>query len=153
MKTEQKYVRHNTPRKRFQISFPLKGKTKQSFRDQCDINKIMDRHLKTGQIAHVNNHQPQYGYATSLDFTQAMRLVTQAQDMFDGLPSTIKDRFNNNPAQFLDFAQDANNADEMQDLGLLPKLDSPGPKEPETPPEDTPEEKTDKTPEKEQSVS
>lgn len=114
-------VRHNTKRKRFQITFPEKGRTKQSFKDESDINNIVAKYQKTGAMAHVNQHGPEYGFATSHDFSSAMRLITQAQNMFNGLPSTIRNRFNNNPGEFLDFVQDANNHDEMLELGLAPK--------------------------------
>ncbi len=119
MITPNNIIYHNTPRKRQQISFPKKGRTKQSFKDECDINQIMAKYQKTGAMAHINQHGGNYAFATSLDFSEAMRLVTQAQDMFDGLPSSIRNRFANDPAQFLDFVQDANNIDEMAELGLI----------------------------------
>ena len=142
-------TRHNSARKRVQIQFGKKGRTKQSFAAECDINNIMAKYQKTGAITHVNQHGAQYGFATSADFTDAMRLTTQAQEMFDGLPSSIRTRFANDPAQFLDFVQDANNEPEMRKLGILPddkppenlsdekKEDTPTP---DTPPVEKPEE-------------
>ncbi len=102
------------------ITFAKKGRTKQSMKDECDINKIMAKYQKTGAIAHVNRHGAEYGFATSDDFATAMRTVTVAQEMFDGLPSTIRNRFANNPGAFLDFVQDSNNKAEGQTLGLWP---------------------------------
>ena len=29
------------------------GRTKQSFKDQCDINKILKKAMRTGSIAHL----------------------------------------------------------------------------------------------------
>ena len=130
-------IRHNTPRKRVQLSFPKSGRTKQSFKDECDINKIMAKYQKTGAISHFNKHGANYDFATSLDFSESMRIVTTAQDMFDGLPSSIRTRFANDPAQFLDFVQDANNEDEMLKLGLITK---------KQPPEDPSDEKKTDTP-------
>ncbi len=144
--------RHNQPRDRVQLSFKgQKSKTKQSFAKECDINEIMAKYQKTGAIAHVNQHGAEYGFATSHDFSSAMRLITQAQDMFAGLPSSIRNRFANDPAQFLDFVQDADNAKEMQTLGLLPEDPTPEQKKAlKTPPkENPPEEKTDTTPKEE----
>ncbi len=130
-------IRHNTPRKRVQINFPKQGRTKQSFKDECDINLIMAKYQKTGAITHVNKYGAQYTDTTSIDFTEAMQLVTSAQQMFDGLPSSIRTRFDNDPSQFLDFVQDANNVPEMRKLGLIA---------PETPPETTQEEQKTDTP-------
>ncbi len=139
--------RHNQPRDRVQLSFPKKGRTKQSFIEECNINNIIAKYQKTGALAHVNRHGADYGFATSDDFATSMRIITQAQDMFDGLPSSIRNRFANDPAQFLDFVQDANNEQEMQDLGLLPKVVAEKTSEAlKTPPDDTaPVEKTDTT--------
>ncbi len=118
-------VRHNTPRNRVQITFAKNGRTKQSFKDECDINNIMRKYQKTGAVAHANQHAPNYGFATSLDFSDAMRLITTAQDMFDGLPSSIRTRFANDPALFLDFVQDADNEAEMAKLGLVEEKQPP----------------------------
>ena len=154
--TTVNFTRHNQPTKRVQITFPPKGRTKQSFKDECDINKILAKYQKTGAIAHVNKHGAEYGFATSLDFTGAMLLIKQAQNMFDGLPSSIRNRFANDPAQFLDFVQDANNEKEMRTLGLLPSEDekaaqaaSDDKNNTNQTPQDKPEQKTEPTPQKE----
>ncbi len=140
-------IRHGGPYKKVGIKFAKKGRTKQSFEDECNINLIVAKHTRTGAIAHVNKHQAEYGFATSDDFSTAMRTVTQAQEMFNGLPSAIRNRFANSPGQFLDFVQDANNKDEGQRLGLW-KPDgtaaSTAPEDqPKKQPESQPAEKTD----------
>lgn len=117
-------IYHNSPRKRVQINFAKKGRTKQSFADECDINQIMAKYQKTGAIAHVNQHGANYGDCTGQDFFESMLLIKTAQDMFDGLPSSIRTRFANDPAQFLDFVQDANNEEEMRKLGLIPEKEA-----------------------------
>ncbi len=105
---------------RVRIRFPKKGRTKQSFKDECDINLIMAKYQKTGALAHFNKFSASYGFATSEDFASAMRTVTIAQDMFDGLPSSIRNRFANDPSQFLEFVQGADNREEAIELGLFP---------------------------------
>jgi len=121
----QIYTPHNTPRKRVRISFPKNGRTKQSFKDECDINLIMAKYQKTGAITHVNKYGANYEFATSIDFTEAMQLVVTAQEMFNGLPSSIRTRFENDPAEFLDFVQDANNVPEMRKMGLIAPEEPP----------------------------
>ncbi len=118
---ERKYTNHAGPFRRVQIKFPeTEGRTKQSFTEQCEINNIMARHQKTGAITHLNQHGANYGFATSHDFSESMRIVKTAQDMFNGLPSSIRSRFANDPGLFLDFVQDAENEAEMRKLGILP---------------------------------
>ena len=95
--------------------------TKQSFTKECDINNILKKYQKTGAIEHVNKHEASYGYASSNDFTASMEIVQRGQTMFEELPSSIRTKFENNPALFLDFVQDEKNIKEMQELGLATK--------------------------------
>lgn len=107
------------------------SRTKQSFRDECDINRIMAKFIKTGSIDHLRKHGGSYGDATSVDFHEAMNVITSAEQMFGELPSAIRVRFNDDPAEFLDFVGDDANLEEMRDLGLAHKLAAvPGPVEP-----------------------
>jgi len=92
--------------------------TKQSFSKECNINNIMAKYQKTGAIDHVNKNEASYGYATSNDFTASMEIVAKGQTMFNELPSSIRTKFENDPAKFLDFVQDKDNLKEMQELGL-----------------------------------
>ncbi len=123
--TQRKFVRHGGPYLKVRITFPKTGRTKQSFAYECEINNIMAKYQKTGAIAHVNQHAENYDFASSLDFADAMRLVVTAQDMFNGLPSSIRSRFANDPAQFLDFVQDADNEAEMKEMGLIEQEQTP----------------------------
>jgi len=99
-----------------------KSLTKQSFTKECDINNIMAKYQKTGAIDHVNKHEASYGYATSDDFTASMEIVGRGQTMFAELPSSIRTKFENDPAKFLEFVQNPENIKEMQELGLAHKL-------------------------------
>ncbi len=90
----------------------------QQFKDDTDINSIMRKFQKTGTINHSATHQPEYGIATGPTLHQAMNLVTKANSMFEELPSSIRNKFKNQPSAFLDFVQDHNNAAEAEELGL-----------------------------------
>ena len=78
----------------------------------------MAKYQSTGAIAHFNRNAASYGDATGADFKQAMDISTSAQQNFDQLPSSLRKKFGNDPAAFLDFVQDPKNADEMAELGL-----------------------------------
>ncbi len=97
------------------------SRAKQSFAKECDINFIMARYQKSGAVTHVNRHGADYGFATSLDFAESMRVVIKGQEMFDDLPSSIRSRFGNQPGAFLEFVQEEENYDEMVELGLIEK--------------------------------
>lgn len=104
---------------RYQIVFEEPTQTKQCFRDECDINNILRKYQKVGIVEHLARFQGRYGdFVTSEDYQSSLNKISEARACFDALPSTIRDRFHNDPAQFLDFAQNPKNVDEMVKLGL-----------------------------------
>ena len=95
------------------------GRTKQSFKDETDLNWIMARFQKTGVIDFVNKRSPQFGDVTGIEFQAAMQLVIDAEAMFADLPSKVRDRFGNDPQNLLHFLEDPANRSEAQLLGLI----------------------------------
>jgi len=94
--------------------------TQQSMAEECDINFIMAKYQKHGVIEHVNSVQGQYGdFVTSTDYQVAMNEVLLAREAFESLPSSLRNRFENDPVQFLDFVHDDKNREEMIQLGLI----------------------------------
>ena len=97
--------------------------TQQQFKDECDINLIVERARKSGFI-NVPSEQPIYGdFADVGDFIEAQNLIAQASQYFDGLPANIRARFSNSPAEFLRFINDEANVDEAVSLGLLQRTE------------------------------
>lgn len=117
--TASSFITAYGPRLRVSVSFSEQGRTKQSFKDECDINIIMARYMKTGVVNFVNRFSPQYSDVSSLDYQDAMLKITQAQSMFRELPSDLRANFNNDPAAFLAFVQDPDNRPQMAEMGLL----------------------------------
>lgn len=100
------------------------ARTKQDFRDECDINNIIKAFTLTGQISHISAKAATGVFADlpdDLDFQTAMNVVARASEAFDALPAKIRDRFHNNPAEFLAFVEDPANADELVQLGIRDK--------------------------------
>lgn len=97
------------------------GLTKQSFRDECNINFIMDKWKRTGEIpaAQVGTMRPNYGdFTNPNDYMTACNRVLDANEAFESLPSFLRDRFANEPANLIAFLSDPNNQDEAIRLGL-----------------------------------
>ena len=95
------------------------SRTKQSFKEECDINTILKRFNITGQVP-VGPLQPQYGdFSGVIDYQTALNAVIAAQDSFNALPATLRNRFANDPAAFVDFCSDESNREEMIRLGLV----------------------------------
>ena len=93
--------------------------THQSMAPECDINRIMAKWQKTGVIEHANTFQGEYGdFAEIPTYQEAMNKVIRGQEVFMTLPSSVRKKFDNDPHQFLEFATDPSNADQMVEMGL-----------------------------------
>ena len=118
-------------RTRVKKAFNTPSLTKQSFKDETNVNNIMAKYLQTGLLDHVNNHQGNYdNFVSAPDYHTAMNRITAADQAFESMPSDLRARFQNSAPAFLEFVQNPENRDQMIDMGLLPKI----PKEPVTDP-------------------
>lgn len=110
----------NYPTKTQGIVFKKPSMTQQAAAGECDINQIMKKYQKTGIINHLSNRAPSFGdFASIGDFQAVQAKILQANDMFNQLNSTIRKRFDNDPAQFVDFCQNPANQAEAISLGLV----------------------------------
>lgn len=112
-----------TQRRSTATKFTLPSRTRQSFKDECDINSIMERFNKTGLINHYNKYQAQYKETTPQTFTNAQFVIANAKSMFEELPAKARAHFHNNPTEFLEFANSIEPDDKVSqqtliDLGL-----------------------------------
>lgn len=123
-KQKQKLIRtYQSPQNRVAITFPAQGRTKQSFKDECDINQIMSRYMQTGVLPdNLNPRTPQYIDATGFDYDLAMNLVAEASSSFALLPASVREKFDHDPGAFLDFVADPKNAQSLVDMGLATQL-------------------------------
>lgn len=94
--------------------------TKQSFRDECDINKLMAQYQKTGVMTHLTRGLPSYGdFTNAADYHTASTKVLEAQRAFDELPAEVRTRMRNDPMKLLEFLEDEKNHEEGVQLGLF----------------------------------
>lgn len=99
------------------------SKTQQQYLEQSDINNIFKKYMSTGEITWTNSKIGQYADLLDMpDYQQALNLVIDANEAFDALPSSIRDRFQNDPHQLLEFIKDPNNKEEATKLGLLKSI-------------------------------
>ena len=90
----------------------------QSERDECDINFIMQKFGRTGQLPVMSSLPLNGDFTGVFDFQSAMNLIVEAERSFMSLPADLRSRFGNDPAKFVDFCSDESNLDEMRKLGL-----------------------------------
>lgn len=100
-------------------------RTKQEFKLECDINNIIKQFGVTGHLP-ITSVQPLEGDFTNIDdYHSALNTINAADDNFLRLPSGIRERFNNDPNQFVDFCLNPANIEAVRDLGLAPRPAAP----------------------------
>ena len=57
-------------------------------------------------------------FRSGISYHEAMNEIIKADDMFMELPSKVRKRFGNDPAQFLEFVSDPDNHDKIYEYGL-----------------------------------
>lgn len=97
--------------------------TVQSHRDEADINVLVKRYGVTGQMPQIQPPPSIDEFNEVFDFQSAMNVVRRSQESFNALPASLRERFNNDPAKFVDFCQNPDNLEELRRL----KLASPPP--------------------------
>jgi len=115
----------NMPRVQFSTTGP--SLTRQASKNECDINRIMARFEKTGMIEHRNTFEGTYGdyINTPQDYQEAINQVMAANEMFSSLPASVRKRFGNDPAEYVEFIGDPDNASEMVRLGIASRREDP----------------------------
>lgn len=110
-----------------------KDRTQQNFKEECDINTLVERFgigykMPEGLVA------PQYGDFSNIgSFHEALNQIAAARETFEALPANVRDRFQNDPGRFVDFAIDSKNAKELVDMGLAIKRPEAPEEKPATP--------------------
>jgi len=96
------------------------GRTKQSFKDETDVNKLIEKHTRMGTLSHLEQWGGQYGDLSGFDFQEAQNQMAKANSMFEALPSSVRNQFRNDPERFFNFVNDPENADDL--AKKLPEL-------------------------------
>jgi len=126
-----------TSRREFVSTKPSRTDTSKA--DETDINFIVNKFMKTGQMLVDSRRHGQGSYADvsiqPKDLMESYHLIRTAENAFAQLPAKTREFFLNDPANVIDFLSDPNNRDKAVELGLIPKPESvPQSVEPVTPP-------------------
>lgn len=108
----------------------LPSMTRQSEMEACDIHNILKQFSQQGfeQLVRDNAARGQYADLTALpDYQEALDIVLKSQQAFAALPSQVRERFQNDPARFVEFLADPANQDEAIRLGLAIDTREPEP--------------------------
>lgn len=107
-------------------------KTKSEFADECDINLIMARYRKTGQLpVNAKAASLRYGdFSQVPDFMQMQDKILAAHELFEALPATVRKQFDNNPGEFIAAAHTKEGRELLVKFGLGADTASPASSEP-----------------------
>jgi hypothetical protein len=102
------------------------GRTKQAFKDSCDINKILKKAQKQGTLSHLLKYpEAVYGeFDGEMDLLTAHGRIERAQQIFDDLPSEIRSEFKGNALEYVKYVNDPANKGRLAEL--LPQIAEPG---------------------------
>lgn len=107
---------------------PEETRTHQEFKEECDINTIIDR------FGIGNEFTPPDKWIESIDLIDApndyqsvMNQINAAKEQFMSIPAKVRAQFDNDPGQFMAFVADPANVDEMVRLGLANVVPAPSP--------------------------
>lgn len=97
------------------------GRTKQSFKDSTDINKLLAKAARGESISHLAKHGAVYSDFSDIDdLLHAHSRLQKGREIFDDLPGEIKREFNQDAGAFFKFVNDPQNQDKLSDV--LPAL-------------------------------
>lgn len=94
------------------------SRTIQSHAKGTDVNDIM-RAFKVTGVLPQGVRRPTFGDFDHIgDYRDAMDAMLAAQKSFLAMPAKVRERFNNDPSEFVAFCSDDANLEEMRKLGL-----------------------------------
>lgn len=103
-------------------------RTKQSFKDECDINVLVKRFAKTGVIMQRTTVPLRGDFTDVMDFRGMQDALNAARASFMSLSSDVRERFGHNPEKFIKWTLDKENLPELRKLGLAKPEVVPPPK-------------------------
>ncbi|UDN67485.1 internal scaffolding protein [robinz microvirus RP_30] len=109
------------------------SETRQEFAAECDINTIMKNYDAYLADPRRSIREPVYYDLSAYpdDLMGFMRLMHEGEAAFMTLPAAVRREFDNDPVEFVSYAADPANVDQMRDWGLAkPK---PAPEAPPAP--------------------
>lgn len=102
------------------------SRAQQHMKDETDINRLVKVFGATGIVPGADLPATEFAFDEVFDFQTAMNAVVAAERSFAQLPSHVRARFSNNPAEFLSFVDNIENRDEAIRLGLIQAPDLAG---------------------------
>lgn len=100
------------------------SKTKQKVGVEHDINKIVAKFKKTGQLPVLQDRLGQFVDTISIgDYQTCLEKIRTAQELFESYPSAIRRKFDNDSTKFLAYCDELKSnpklINDAENLGLI----------------------------------
>lgn len=100
---------------------PDKGKTRQEFKEETDINVIVERMTDKQATDWLEQHEEWLKSAVdqtvpNIEYRELLAVVMDAEERFLDLPADVRAGFNNDPAEFMEFVQSEGGDIELAEL-------------------------------------
>lgn len=103
------------------ITFEGESLTVQDFEYECNINSIIASFTQTGVLPERSDSPIYADFAAIGDFASIQQTLADTYEKFDALPSAVRKRFSNDPAELIAFLNEEGNRAEAISLGLVNK--------------------------------
>lgn len=112
------------------ITFTEPTRTQQHFADEVDINQIVARALKTGDVSIFTPRErgEYFDCSDYEDYQSSLDYIAGIEDDFRSLPSNVRKEFGHDPHKYVQFMTDPANLSKAIELGLLEGVEKPLPK-------------------------
>jgi len=126
MSAEKLITKRPNGTRRVQTVNGLPSRTQKQHKDQVNVNNIMKKFKKTGSITHLRNaKEGVYADLTQItDYAESLMQIKKADEAFLSIPSEIRNKFQNNPANLISYLKDPKNTEEAIKHGLLVKREN-----------------------------
>lgn len=110
---------HYSPKVKVYAPYKKDGRTAQYEKDKTDIVNILQKYSTQGTLT-VNALEPQFGdFSQVVTYQDALDAKIKTEAAFQGLPSIVRNQFNNSPKQLIAFMNDPKNKKAAQKIGLI----------------------------------
>lgn len=107
------------------IVFTEPSRTKQADMEKCDLQYQLARFSKTGVMGNLRSDEPLTGDFSDIpNLIDAQNRLIDLQVQFDALPAKLRNKFDNDPLQMIEWLQKDENREEAIKYGLLVDKDS-----------------------------
>lgn len=98
------------------VTFTQPSLTQQHFKDDCDVNIILERFMRTGEVPTSQGIPSFQDVSEFADFRELQDSMSDARDYFESLPARVRARYSNNMTNFYESLNTQQGYDEFLSL-------------------------------------